>query len=291
MGVSRPTASPSAACPRCDARVEEDNRFCIRCGYALAQGIGAGRKDRPVAEATRCPGCDSSQVVTGDRFCIHCGAGIATTAPQRLGPSRGDQTSFACAHCQSPLLQGDRFCIMCGAPTRRGSSAVANLDASPLVADQRSHHPRVAVIAGGVILLAAGGFGAAWLAGVGGEADEPGAGAPLGVIAHDPTEGPLTAEDEAEAHVEAQSDMSDEPDEMIVPDPDEVDITTLVGDEVDVIDVFHAELTGTPPEEIIVHSQTLHTGGRGRIRVRAPHHHGLHLAIESVGQALRFNHA
>ena len=49
-----------ALCPACQARVDRDDQFCIRCGHQL------------VASVPRCAACEA-YVRSNDRFCIFCG--------------------------------------------------------------------------------------------------------------------------------------------------------------------------------------------------------------------------
>ena len=78
--MSRPTASPHPACPSCDARAEEADRFCIRCGEHLSGAQVPSDLPALPDQSSRCLVCGAG-VLPGDRFCISCGKPVAASEP------------------------------------------------------------------------------------------------------------------------------------------------------------------------------------------------------------------
>ena len=68
-------ATPAAAaCPGCHEPVAPDDRYCQRCGHALAGPVAAA--DAPLAPASACPTC-KAPVFADDIFCVRCGTRVA----------------------------------------------------------------------------------------------------------------------------------------------------------------------------------------------------------------------
>ena len=249
-----------SSCPRCAAPPEAGDRFCIHCGGSLMHGTGRARSSAPLSAAHQCPAC-RSEVRAEDRFCVHCGNPLVASASQPTREPAANRYAPVCERCRSTLLQGDRFCIACGASTGSASAAAANTGASLAREERESARRHSPVIASAAFMLViAGGAGAVWMAGSGDPPDEPSTRTPSTSASPGTVDESPVVEDPAEGAGSAQPDG---PDEMVIPDPQLVDVSTLVGGETEVVDLIYADLTGTPPAEIIVHSQVAHQAAAG----------------------------
>jgi membrane protease subunit (stomatin/prohibitin family) len=77
-------AGPTVACPKCQAAVPENTKFCGNCGTPMA--------------TIACPKCNT-QSAPGAKFCGNCGAPMATAS---------------CPKCQAVVAPSAKFCGSCG---------------------------------------------------------------------------------------------------------------------------------------------------------------------------------
>jgi membrane protease subunit (stomatin/prohibitin family) len=86
MAGRSPAPAPAGqACPKCQAVVPEDAKFCGNCGS-------------PMPGATTCPKCQAA-VPAGAKFCGNCGASLAAAT---------------CPKCNAQVAPGAKFCANCG---------------------------------------------------------------------------------------------------------------------------------------------------------------------------------
>ncbi|MBL8989767.1 MAG: protein kinase [Gemmatimonadetes bacterium] len=145
--VASGAAPAAAACPGCHEPVAPDDRYCQRCGHALAGPVAAA--NAPLAPASACPTCQSP-VFADDIFCVRCGTrvapdvvsaapasgsapgaspaaemggGVVAPAPERPRPATrvlaaigAGKSSITppCPSCGAPTVVGDAFCQSCG---------------------------------------------------------------------------------------------------------------------------------------------------------------------------------
>ncbi|MCF7854488.1 MAG: SPFH domain-containing protein [Candidatus Pacebacteria bacterium] len=75
-------------CPKCQAQIPQDAKFCMSCGSAVA--------------TTRfCHNC-GAQVAPGAKFCGNC------------GEAQGEPAKPTCPNCKAELAPGAKFCPECG---------------------------------------------------------------------------------------------------------------------------------------------------------------------------------
>jgi len=78
---------PAKKCPKCQADVPSESKFCLNCGEKLG-------------ETVKCPECNAD-LPNGAKFCLNCGAKLAEKKH--------------CPECNEELPPGTKFCSNCGA--------------------------------------------------------------------------------------------------------------------------------------------------------------------------------
>jgi membrane protease subunit (stomatin/prohibitin family) len=84
-GAAGPVVAATLACPKCQAAVPQDSKFCGSCGS-------------PMPAAAVCPKCQAG-LAPGAKFCGSCGAAVAASV---------------CPKCATPAAPGTKFCGNCG---------------------------------------------------------------------------------------------------------------------------------------------------------------------------------
>lgn len=79
-------AAQSSVCPKCNATLPANAKFCLACGAQIMQD----------SAGIVCPACNHS--TPRGKFCMHCGAKLEN----------------ACKKCGASLLPGAKFCPECG---------------------------------------------------------------------------------------------------------------------------------------------------------------------------------
>ena len=129
------------ACPKCNAPIPQNGRFCSVCGYDTQQANPSenhtitcsncgyqygdtvkfcpqcGEPYRPCPyckadlpqEATVCPQCGKTLPTP----CPHCGAPIED-GNAKFCPQCGKSLSRTCPKCNTPIQEGTKFCPQCG---------------------------------------------------------------------------------------------------------------------------------------------------------------------------------
>lgn len=180
--ASRTTASDGpgsrlALCPNCNAPISPGLRFCRSCGTDL---------EAVAANQTLCSICGSPNAA-GTRFCRSCGARLTAAVPPA-------DTSAKCPQCASAVPADAKFCKSCGASLMAAavtaappapSVVAAPIETPDIIPDApdndrtlpgeqeipvtapspssepepSSKMPAMAIIAGIVVIIAAGWFG------------------------------------------------------------------------------------------------------------------------------------
>lgn len=82
-------------CPKCSKLQEEDNKFCIICGYEFSVS----------KDTKKCPICNEEQDVD-NKFCIYCQYDFEN---KKVSPKYKD-----CPNCGRKLFKATKTCIDCG---------------------------------------------------------------------------------------------------------------------------------------------------------------------------------
>ncbi|MCC8023706.1 MAG: zinc ribbon domain-containing protein [Clostridium sp.] len=86
-------------CWNCSAEIEDDSKFCLKCGKPL-------EKDKKTEEIRKCPKC-GTEVDAESRFCNKCGWDFENDATQ----------SRKCSRCGAVMEKDAKYCLKCGYST------------------------------------------------------------------------------------------------------------------------------------------------------------------------------
>ena len=115
-------------CPKCQKEVNDNAKFCTKCGCNLAEEIAKQAvKPAPAAQPQMtCKKCGAS-IKPGMRFCTKCGCKLAEeTKKQDVKTETTEVPQQVCVKCGASIVPGTKFCTKCGTPV----SAVRQTSAS-----------------------------------------------------------------------------------------------------------------------------------------------------------------
>lgn len=117
------TGTEKKACPKCNALMEKDSRFCSKCGYDTAAAPKEEEKPEQKPDNTTCKGC-GAEFSKNAKFCPECGkkynpcpkCGEDMQAGETVCGACGYEAPKPCPKCgYLPENKNFKFCPECGA--------------------------------------------------------------------------------------------------------------------------------------------------------------------------------